>query len=194
MTKPDTRTCRGYLIHRTATYIEKAYEPARRKQIYERMPANVRELLAFVNEFDWYPIEDAAAIFRAIAAHHQATDGDVAAALEAVGREVAESEMSTSLKFLFRMMTPSLFVRKAAELWERNSRCGELEVGAFDASKRALSVELKGASGFDYVGLVAPGFVLYALEAVGCKNPRATYSFDEASPSPDSIAYELTWD
>ncbi|MBX3229281.1 MAG: hypothetical protein KIT84_18330 [Labilithrix sp.] len=182
------------MIHSAASYIEKAYEPATRKRIYDRISPRVRELFAFVNKFEWYPVDDAAEIFRAIAAHHRESDGKIAAALEGVGRQIAETASTTSLKLLFRLMTPALFAKKASDLWERNSRCGELAVPSFEAANRKMSMKLTDVEGFDFIGLVASGFVLYALEAVGCKNPRASFVFDEGSPAPSALAYELTWE
>lgn len=194
MSTEPGRTCRGYMIHSAASFIEKAYEPATRKQIYDRVPPHIRELFAFVNNFDWYPAEDAASIFRAIAKHHREGDGNIVRALEAVGREIAETASTTSLRLLFRLMTPSLFAKKAPELWARNSRFGELTVTSFDGAARKMGITLRGVEGFDFIGLVAAGFVLFALEAVGCKSPRATFDFDLEHPAPSSIPYELTWD
>lgn len=180
------------MIHSAASYIEKAYDPPTRKQIYERIPPRVRELFAFVNKFEWYPCEDAAAVFRAIAEHHAKEDGKVELALEGVGREIAETASTTSLRLLFRLMTPSLFAKKASDLWERYS-CGRLAVSSFDAGTHRMSVSLEDVEEFDFVGLVAAGFVLFALEAVGCEQPRASFAFDAARPAPDSVDYELTW-
>lgn len=180
------------MIHSAASYIEKAYDPQTRKQIYERIPPRVRELFAFVNKFEWYPAEDATTIFRAIAAYHQETDGKVTAALEGIGRELASTASTTSLQLLFRLMTPALFAKKAPDLWERNS-CGDLEVTRFDPDEHRMTMTLKDVDGFEFIGLVAGGFVLFALEAVGCKAPAASFPFDAANPSPARVDYELTW-
>lgn len=181
------------MIHSAASYIEKAYEPATKKQIYERIPPRIRELFAFVDKFEWYPIDDAIAIFRALAAHHREGDGHVQAALEGVGRQIAETASTTSLKLLFRLMTPSLFAKKAPDLWERNS-CGELAVTKFDAERRRMNLTLKDVDGFDFIGVVAGGFVLYALEAVGCAKPKASFAFDARTPAPAAVDYEMTWE
>lgn len=188
------RTCRGYMIHSAASFIEKAYEPVTRKQIYERIPPRVRELLAFVNKFEWYSVEEASSLFRAIAAHHRESDGKLSTALEGVGREIAETASTTSLKLLFRLMTPKLFAKKATDLWARNSRCGQLSVPSFDAATRRMQVTLDDVGGFDYIGRVASGFFLFALEAVGCDAPRVSFTFDDAEPAPNEIAYEFAWE
>lgn len=180
------------MIHGAASYIEKAYEPATRKQIYERISPRVRELFAFVNKFDWYPSADAAETFRAIAAHHRDGDGKLDRALEGVGREIAEAASTTSLKLVFRLMTPALFAKKAPDLWERNS-CGDLAVTTFDAGERRMTMKLSDVGGFDYISLVACGFVLFALEEVGCKKPAARFAFDAAEPGPSVVDYEFTW-
>lgn len=182
------------MIHSAASFIEKAYEPATRKQIYDRISPRIRELFAFVNKFDWYPVEDAVTIFRAIATHHRESDGNVARALEGVGREIAETASTSSLKLLFRLMTPALFAKKAPDLWARNTRCGELSVTSFDAAGRTMAITLDDVDGYDFIGLVAAGFMLFALEAVGCAKPRASFAFDPDRPAPSSIAYELAWD
>ena len=114
------------MIHSAASYIENAYDPPTKKQIYDRISPRVRELFAFVNKFEWYPVEDAAEIFRAIAAHHREGDGNVVPALQGVGRQIAEAASTTSLQLLFRLMTPSLFAKKAADLWETSTRLAGL--------------------------------------------------------------------
>ena len=181
------------MIHSAASYIENAYDPPTRKQIYDRISPRVRELFAFVNKFEWYPAADAAEIFRAIAAHHRENGGDVAPALQGVGRQIAETASTTSLQLLFRLMTPSLFAKKAPDLWERNS-CGDLAVTSFDGDARRMTMTLADVGGFDFIPLVAAGFVLFALEAVGCKKPTASFPFDAAVPAPAAVDYELTWE
>jgi hypothetical protein len=89
-------------------------------------------------------------------------------------------------------MTPSLFAKKASDLWERNS-CGVLSVTSYEGSARRMKLTLSDIEGFDFISLVAGGFVLYALEAVGCAEPKASFAFDDAKPAPRAVDYELTW-
>ncbi len=185
--------CRGYMIHSTANHIEKAYDPSTRKSIYDRVNPRVRELLATIERVQWYPIDDLAEIFRAIASHHRETDGKQLEALERVGRSIADTATTTSLRLLFRLMTPALFAAKASSLWERNSRGCALSVSSYDPDRRQMKIALTGARGYDHIGSVLPGFVLGALETIGCKDPRVTFDVADESGTRDSYAYDFSW-
>jgi hypothetical protein len=185
--------CRGSMIHSTASHIEKAYDPATRKSIYDRVNPRVRELLASIERIDWYPVDDLAEIFRAIASHHRETDGKQLLALERVGRSIAETATTTSLRLLFRLMTPTLFAAKAASLWERNSRGCVLSVASYQRDKREMRVKLTGARGYDHIGAVAPGFILFALETMGCKDARVSFDPSDDSKARDEFLYDFAW-
>lgn len=181
------------MIHSTANHIEKAYDPTTRKGIYDRVNPRVRELLASIERIQWYPVGDLAEIFRAIASHHQETDGKQQLALERVGRSIAETATTTSLRLLFRLMTPALFAAKATSLWDRNSRGCVLSVPSYEPGKREMRVKLTGARGYDHIGSVAPGFILFALETMGCRDARVSFDPSDESKARDEFVYDFAW-
>lgn len=188
------RTSRGYMVQSVTTYIESAYDDDDRRQILERIDPTVRGMMQKVDKVAWYPVEDVAKIFGAIAAHHQSTDGKIRPALERVGRSIAETATTTFLKLVLRILTPALFTAKMPDFWRRDNRCGNLRAVRFDATDKKLVAVLDDIGGYDFIAPVAAGFLVFALEHLGYKNVRAAFDWAFDAPGPDSVTYELTWD
>ncbi|AKU99079.1 hypothetical protein AKJ09_05743 [Labilithrix luteola] len=184
--------CRGYMIHSTATYIETAYAPMAKKGIYDRIPPHTRELLATLELSCWYPTDDLMELLRAIASHHRDTDGEQRLTLERVGRTIAEPADSTSLRLLFKLMTPALFATKAPALWERNNRGSKLRVVTYDDEARRMTVGLEGTRGRELLGALVPGFVSRTLELMGCTDPSVTSPVLDDAPH-DELLYAFAW-
>jgi len=188
------RTSRGYMVQSVTDYIGTSYDESERRQILERIDPGIRHMMQNVNPITWYPVEDVAKIFAAIAAHHQATDGKVREALENVGRKIATTATTTFLKLVLRILTPALFASKMPHFWSRDNRCGTLRALEFEAKENRLVAVLEDVGGYDFIGAVTPGFIFFALEHLGNKNVRAAYDWTIENPGPDSLTYVVTWD
>lgn len=188
------RTSRGYMVQSATSYIDSAYEDDDRRQILERIPPAVRGMMQNVDKVAWYPVQDVAKIFGAIAAHHHSTDGKVRQALENVGRSIAETATTTFLKLVLRILTPALFTAKMPDFWRRDNRCGNLRAISFNAGDKKLVAVLDDVGGYDFIAPVAAGFLIFALEHLGYKDVRVAFDWALDNPGPDTITYELTWD
>lgn len=193
MTTSTERTSRGYMITSSVAYIEKAYDRATQEKILNSMPERIRSLIANVDKVGWYPVEDVAEIFRAVANHHHATDGRVLEALEGVGRSIGETATNTFLKLVLKLLTPSLFASKMGRFWPRDNRCGTLKCTEFNEAEKLIRAELTGMTGYDFIGPVVAGFLLYTLEGLGLKSSSVTYPWNFEVPGPDAIVYEYRW-
>ena len=188
------RTSRGYMVQSVARYIDGTYDDEARRQILGRIDPDVRRMMESVNPVAWYPVQDVAKIFAAIAGHHEATDGNPRQALENVGRSIAEMATTMFLKLVLRILTPALFASKLPQFWSRDNRCGTLRTVEFESGKKRLVATLDDVGDFDFIGAVAPGFLLFALEHLGYKNVRVDYEWTPESARANSFRYELTWD
>lgn len=181
------------MLQSTLAFIEKTYEPSVRERMLADVSPRVRDVLANLNTVAWYPVPDVAELFRVIAEHHQRTDGKLRESLENVGRSICEAATTTFLKLILKILTPSLFASKMSGFWERDHRCGTLKAVDFDPKSARMKVVLSGVKGYDYIGPVAPGFVLQALELLGLHDVRVSYDWTVEDLSPDEIEYLFTW-
>jgi hypothetical protein len=188
------RTARGYMVQSTVAYIEKSYDEASRKRIYESIDPRVREVMRSATQIAWYPVQDLAVMFRAIAAHHQRTDGKVREALVGVGRSIGETATSTFLKIVLRILTPARFASKMPDFWQRDHRCGSLSAPTCEPENRRIVAVLKDVEGYDCIGPVAAGFVLFAFEHLGLKNVRVSFDWTLEDAGPSEVAYTFTWE
>jgi hypothetical protein len=191
-TEPQTR---GYMIVSCVTHVQKKYAAADREAIMARLPKETLDLIDRVNTVEWYPRVHAKSLFTAIAHHHMEGDKNTDAALLAVGHSIAEMASNTFLRLIMKLMTPSLFAKKVGTFWERDHRGGELSADVKDIENKHLTIRHTGIGGYDFVAGTAPGFMGFALTAIGCKNVRSeTFGFSLDNPGPEEVRYEMRWD
>lgn len=194
MAAMSERTSRGYMVQSTISFIDKTYDPEARAKINAFVPERVRQAFANLNKVGWYPVEDVAELYRAIALYHRETDGNELKALENVGRSIAETATNTFLKLILRVLTPGLFASKMGDFWQRDNRCGTLQCIKYEPGENRMIVTLTGVKGYDFIGPVAPGFILFAFKALGFKDGRVSFPWDPANPGPDAFEYDFRWD
>lgn len=187
-------TCRGYVFQSAKAYMESAYDESTRKSICDRLSPQTRHILETFDKVAWYPIAHAVDIFSAIARHHMETDKKPEKALVELGRTIAETATNTFLRLLLKFMTVPLFSRKIPDFWVRDNRCGTLTTESLDVDAKRMTFLHAGIRDYDYMGSVAPGFLCYALEAIGCKNVRFESDWRIEQPGPDVVRYQVTWD
>lgn len=187
-------TARGYMLTASHAFIGNTYDEATSKKIETSIDPRVREAIRNAEKAAWYPVSDVAEIFRAIAVHHDQTDGKSRAALESVGRAIGDMATNSFLKFILRVLSTSMFASKMPDFWRRDHRIGDLAAENYDPAHKRMLVTLRGVKGYDYIGPVAPGFVLYAFERLGATNVRVDYEWSPTQPAGDAFAYTFTWD
>lgn len=186
---------RGYMIMSCVTHIRRAYDAKTSASIMDRLAPDTRKVIDNVKPVEWYARDHAKGLFTAIARHHLEGDGKMHEGMVGCGRCIAEMASNTFLRLLMKLMTPTLFARKVGSFWERDHRGGALTADMTRINQKELTFVHTGIGGYDFVGACAPGFLGYALEAIGCKNVvNETTGFSVENPGPEEVRYRMRWD
>ena len=185
---------RGYSISQTAVFIEKHFDAETSKRLKNDLPADVKVAIQSLKPADWYPREYEVALLRAIASVKN-NDAGSYEDLIACGEFVASEATNTFLKILMKMLTPTMFVKKVPEFYDRdNKNNGRFEVDVSRAGEGRIDMVLIGADGFDHMPITSMGWVTFGLKAMGKRTVQCKQTgWGLATPSPHEVKYEVTW-
>lgn len=180
---------KGYLIVATGRFITGD------AAVRERVPPEILEEIAkhekSIKPNHWYPRPDIMVLWRAIAA-----GSDEAAAyrdLVRCGDSIANYAAGTFLRLLLKMLTPRMFARKFPDLWAHDHQGGHIENDKID--DKSMTVTIKDIEGFDHASATAPGFISFALKAIGLQNVvTRSPNWSLKVPGPRDATIEVTWD
>lgn len=186
---------RGYMISTTAEYLQQAAKKRNLKDVLEQASPQLRQTLAEVKHAGWYPVSIVSELNRIIVARLGEDNEDLARKeLQDCGRFMAHEATNTFLRLLMRMLTPTLFAKKLPDLWKRDCNSGRLDVNV-DAEKKTLTCRLMQMDGYDHLAAVIPGYVSFAMEAMG--KPVTSAVVDGWSinqPNANGATLTVTWD
>lgn len=164
---------KGKSIRSIGAYI-RTLDPALIERIEKGMSPEVLRVTYEARPDDWYPYEFFKAPYDAIVAAFD-DPAEARLAVQKVGRFSCEETANSFLRLVLRMMTPSLFARKCAQLLSGDFRGfpgGEPKV-VYDLSnekKGEITIELTNAQNHPYLGASAIGYIEFAFEHMGKKN------------------------
>ena len=192
MTAP---TIRGYVLTQSVSFIESGYfDPQQQSQIMKALPAEVLDALPNIRPQQWYPRDLQVSMHRAVASVRN-TEADTYNDFVAYGAYVCQEATSTFLRFLLRVLTPSLFAKKIPDVWLRDHHgSGCFEVDLERADEGVIHLRLLGAGGFDHIAIPGIGFITHVLKSMGKSDVRMTQKgWSLATPAPNEVSYELIW-
>ncbi len=138
-------TVRGHMIHSADTFIKKAYDRRSRTRSWRRsIRASAR--CSARSTARKFPVQDHVSIIRAIAAHHQETDGKIRETLLSIGRWTAEGAMGTTLPALPEDPHALAAVREAAEALGARLSLGKSRPPASEARCRSSCRGRRGST------------------------------------------------
>jgi hypothetical protein len=188
-----TPMIRGYSLKQTAKYIDSKFEPEARRRVQETLPAAVRGAIPTYEPAEWYPRDHSAALFRGIASIRNSEEASYQD-LVGCGEFIASEATNTFLKLLMRIMSPTLFAKKIPEFWKRDQRGGYFEADVSKADEALILMKLADVEGYDHIGIVSIGWILFGMNALGKKDVKVKqrgWSLDR--PGPREVEYEITW-
>lgn len=188
-------TARGYIITRTLEFINGGYySPSLAQGILDSVPSEVRAHYENLAPAAWYPRKFLEPLMRGVAAA-KSDEIESAKDLAACGRVLATEATNSFLKILMKMMSPSLFMKKVPDFYQRDHcNSGRFEVDLSAVRDGKIKVQLLGAEGFDHIGATAVGFFQFGLESISGPNSVDVKmsGWSLASPSPPVVGFDIT--
>jgi hypothetical protein len=186
---------RGYIITRTLEFIKGGYfSPSVAQGILDSVPEELRSQYNNLAPATWYPRNYLEPLMRGVAAAKNDEKGS-ADDLAACGRVLATEATNSFLKILMKMMSPSLFMKKVPDFYQRDHcNSGRFEVDVSAANEGKINVQLVGAEGFDHIGATAVGFFQFGLESISGPNSVDVKleGWSLTNPSPPVVDFQIT--
>src|SRR5690606_9590072 len=146
----DQGMIRGYSIKKQLDYVRSEhFDAATRDRILAQLPPQLRGDMSHLDPAGWYPRDDSAKIYRAVASVGT-SEKDVRRIMVTLGEFIAEESANTFLKLVMRLMNPVRFANKLPSLWERDMRGGYFTSDTSKVDERQLSLTLEEIGGYDH--------------------------------------------
>jgi len=180
---------KGYMIVATGRFI--MGDAAIRARVSPALLDEIAKHEKTIKPSEWIGRPDQMVLWRAIAAGSD--DATAYGDLVRCGESIADYASGTFLRLLLKMLTPGLFARKFPDLWAHDHRGGFIENDKIDA--KGMQITIKDIEGFDHIGGVAPGFIRFALTAIGLKNiVTRSPNWSMTTPAPRDATIVVSWD
>lgn len=109
------------------------------------------------------------------------------------GESIADQAISTFLKLLLRVLSPTQFARKFPDIWAHEHTKGFVEAALSDDNK-GMVINIHDVEGFRHVGPIGVGFVGTALRALGLKELKLRdVTWTRAKPDSSDVRMEISW-
>jgi len=177
---------RGMLVQGLASFVEKRFEPGLRGRIMEAISADVRAALPTIQKNEWYPRRYALDFCRAIAS----VTGDDKN-IELAGTHIANEATNTFMKLLIKVLTPKMFARQFPEFWKKYNSHGVITPDTSRIDERYAGFRIDGT--FDYLHLLAVGFLVFVFDALGKKGVQVTHNVPPGQSNVADLLLEVTW-
>lgn len=185
---------RGYSVKQQFNFLQTQYEPEVSGRLLQTIPVEILTGLNDPKPADWYPRSYSVAILRAIASHHGADEQAAYADLVRCGTFIATEATNTFLRLLMKVLTPALFAKKIPEFWKRDQTGGHFEVDTSGAKHGTFELRLCDVEGFDHIGVVSLGWILFGLSAMGKTDVVVNQTgWKLTNPGPTQIHYQVRW-
>src|SRR5690242_2572088 len=125
------RLIRGYALLGTLSYLDGVLakdKPA----VLEQLSPEIRSAIGSYKQVEWYPIRHWCELLRGIAATAGDDEKRAIELLSNCGESIGQLAMTTFLKLLLKIMTPSVFSSKLPSIWERDNNSGKIVRDSFD--------------------------------------------------------------
>lgn len=184
---------RGYLVGATADFMKNRLgEDEWARFCSSASPAFQQALVEGFEPAAWYPISLLNELIDGII--RELGDGNEEKARQALfdcGQFAAATASNSFLKMLLKILTPSLFAKKAPTMFRRDFSQGRLDVELGDNS---ISGRMYDMEELRHVGAFCPGFLAFPLTSMGKKisNVELTdWSLD--TPYVDGVGFKISW-
>jgi hypothetical protein len=184
---------RGYSIRRTASFIDKYFDPGTAERVKREVPAEVWRLAEDLQPGQWYPRKHAVMLYEAIAAAHSNPD-DSYRDLVACGEHICVEATNTFFRILMRIMTPTLFAKKLPSFWRRDQQGGAFEYDLSGVDRNSVRLILLDVADYPHIAPVTVGFFQFFFRAMGKRNVEVQQ--DAWSPTciaPANVNFDVTW-
>ena len=183
-------TIKGYCILSTGRFITE--DASLRQRVSKEVLAEIARQQTTIKPKDWIPRPEIMVLWRGVA-DAAADDAGAYSDLIRCGESIAEHATGTFLKLLLKVLTPGMFARKFPDLWAHDHQGGRIEND--EIQDKSMRITIKDIEGFDHVGAAAPGFICFALKAIGLKNiVTRSPNWSRATPGPRDAPLIVTWD
>lgn len=183
----ETYLCRGYALPLAARYAlgHEGLKPRLSSEAIEYIThvANTKPAV-------WVPREDVIRLWSYV---DEASPDEESAYQNLVrgGEVVSDEALSTFLRLLLRVLSPSRFAKKFPDIWAHENKGGHVEASVDDKSMLILIHDVEG---FKHVGPVATGFVSGALKALGLKDLKLRdVTWSRKTSAPRDVRIEISW-
>lgn len=186
-------TVRGYTLISCMDYID-TFEPEQRERVYSSLPTSVPRERSAYNVVQWYPHGHLGAFYDGIASLARDDEKKALQLLVACGQFVALSATNSFMKLVMRILTPSIFAKKAPDFWSRDHRIGEMSSDTSRLDDKRIVVTLRGVKELMHAGPVAKGFCEFAMTSMGVKGLDVRLEgWSLANPSGDEVKFHISW-
>ena len=186
------RLTRGYAIQQIADYIDRTYDADARARLYEAIPGEVRTMLPDLKPTAWYPWEFNAGMLRGVASIGS-DEASVYAELVKCGESIATEATNTFLRFLMKILTPTVFAKKVPDFWRRDNKSGALSSDTSEASEGRIRMSLSDVGGYDHIGAATVGWITFGMKATGKDVTVEQSGWSLDNPAPERVDYTITW-
>jgi len=134
------------------------------------------DTMARANESDWYPLDVACRVQRAI---FEAGGGGMDASYKRIvsaGGGMADSSLHSFLRLVVKLMTPRMLANRWPVFWGKSYNFGLMTSQTDEFEHGRFSLLLNDVDDYPYLGPLAVGFISTVLKAMGVKSATVTES------------------
>lgn len=185
------RQVKGYMIQHSGRFILE--DPVLSGRVSGALLEQIRRNETAFKAHDWRPVEEAIALWKAVAQLRSPGD-DEGAYNDLVGcaEKMAAYATSMWLKLVLKMLTPRMFVRKFPDMFARDHNFGRIEV--VSVSDTSFTARFLDVEGYDYFAPIAHGMAATVLRTIGVKDLKMKITpWSIANPGPPELEVNAKW-
>ena len=182
---------RGYSLTSLLKYVREGLDPNLRDRTLAKVPPEIIKVCETAKPTEWYPASHTFAFYDALIEACNRDPALVEESLIGVGKFTAQEATNSFLRLLMKVLTPTLFAKKLPSLYERDNTRGKVSV---EVEEDRLVLHVEDVKGFQHVGMVSAGWVIFALESMGKKlSERKVSGWSLDDPEVSSVTVEMRW-
>jgi hypothetical protein len=140
----------------------------------------------------WYDVSQLATLWTKLAEVWGPDRARVEREFRAMGRFVAEDNLTTVYRMIFSVLRPDNFVQRLPTLW--HTYFAGLTVESREQGRGRAATTVSGLGGLPYIACVAAGWQEYCFEKVGATSIQVTEAAWEAGRNQaDPLRFAISW-
>lgn len=179
----------------TLEWVRKNYGEEGFKKVLDGCTPSTRSTLEAIIISAWYPTAVADDVCVSFANSGLVGKGpNLDRAFRLLGVFIAENNLSTLYKVVFKFVTPDTMLGLLPRMWKTYFDGIETDVQHETEGPNTGTCRVKGLGDFRYISPLAAGWVEFAYKKVGAAYISAQeLNYRQDFPNPDELIYKLRW-